>query len=61
MAKKYTHEEKDPDLKEAYEFVCSGKGSYNAYMALKGIPRSTYYQWVLQCMRKLAANIIGCS
>lgn len=42
----YTHEEKLQHLKDAYEFVRAGKGSYLAYTELAGVSRHTYYNWV---------------
>ena len=46
MRRTYTHEQKLQYLKDGYEFVRSGNGTYKAYIAGIGVSRTTYYQWM---------------
>jgi len=46
MRRTYTHEQKLQYLRDGYEFVRSGNGTYQAYIAGIGVPRRSYYQWI---------------
>jgi hypothetical protein len=46
MGRKYTHEQKLQYLRDGYEFVRSGNGTYQVYIAGIGVSRRLYYQWI---------------
>ena len=46
MSRKFTHEQKLQYLREGYEFVHSGNGTYKTYIAGIGVSRGLYYRWV---------------
>ncbi|HOE90039.1 MAG TPA: hypothetical protein PLF67_08255 [Sphaerochaeta sp.] len=46
MLRTYTHEQKLQYLKDGYEFVRSGSGTYKAYIAGIGVSRGLFYQWI---------------
>ena len=46
MRRTYTHEQKLQYLRDGYEFVRSGNGTYKAYIAGIGVSRGLYYQWI---------------
>ena len=46
MLRTYTHEQKLQYLKDGYEFVRSGNGTYQAYIAKVGVSNTSYYRWI---------------
>ena len=46
MDRKYTHKQKLQYLRDGYEFVRSGNGTYKAYTDGIGVSRRSYYQWI---------------
>jgi hypothetical protein len=59
MQRKYTHEQKIQFLRAAYEFVRSGQGTYNDFVYSIGVPRGTYYQWVLKYSDEAGVPVQG--
>jgi hypothetical protein len=46
MDRKYTHKQKLQYLRDGYEFVRSGSGTYQAYIAKVGVSNTSYYRWI---------------
>jgi hypothetical protein len=46
MGRKFTHKQKLQYLKDGYEFVHSGNGTYKTYIAGIGVSRGLYYRWI---------------
>ena len=46
MRRTYTHEQKLQYLRDGYEFVRSGNGTYQAYIAKVGVSNTSYYRWI---------------
>ena|SRR5690554_1492949 len=57
--KHYSHEERLQHLRDAYEFVQSGKGTIDTYTTLAAISRTAYYQWARQYSDEAGVPVKG--